>query len=369
MHDWKRYLAAVLAVAFSGLLMLVQLGLLLGMFGTVTAIVDQSSADLWVVDGRTESFDLAREMPRRYEMELRAHRQVETVQMLIYGSADWRRSDGGTMSVSLVGVDVSDRSLATPVNVSPALRVALEPLGTVAIDRSDRAKLGVASGGATEINGHRVRVVGTVRGMRAIGGANVVMSQATARLLLTSPGESTGEGSAYFLVKLRDRHHAARVRDELQPPGAMPRYRVLFPDELSAMSQAYWLLESGAGAGFGFSAALGLIVGIAIASQTLRGAILVSLREYATLRALGVSLRSLRWVVLEQAFWVGVTGLTSGCALLAIAFVAAKALDVAIVIPWWGALSTAVLCLTVSMISGLLALRPLYQTEPLDLMR
>ncbi len=47
-YEWHRYLAAVLAVSFSGLLILIQLALLLGMFGTVSAYIDQSEAELWV---------------------------------------------------------------------------------------------------------------------------------------------------------------------------------------------------------------------------------------------------------------------------------------------------------------------------------
>jgi hypothetical protein len=51
---------------------LVQVALLLGLFGTVTTIVDRGRADLWVVDAGTRSFDLAREMPRRVETLVRA---------------------------------------------------------------------------------------------------------------------------------------------------------------------------------------------------------------------------------------------------------------------------------------------------------
>ena len=45
LHEWRRFLAAVLAVAFSGLLVLVQLALLVGMFGTVAVYIDESNAE------------------------------------------------------------------------------------------------------------------------------------------------------------------------------------------------------------------------------------------------------------------------------------------------------------------------------------
>lgn len=135
------------------------------------------------------------------------------------------------------------------------------------------------------------------------------------------------------------------------------------------MSQTYWLFESGAGAGFGFSTVLGLLVGVTITSQTLRGVILATLREYATLRALGISLSALRAVVMEQAFWVGVAGLLVTAGLTLGVWLAASASAVAIVFPWWTLASATVFTLAVALASGLLALQPLYRTEPAELLR
>ncbi len=366
LYEWKRYAAAVLAVAFSGLLVLVQLGLLLGMFGTVSTIVDQSSADLWVVASQTESFDIAREMPARIEMRLRAHPDVETVQTMLYSFGDWRKPDGGKASVYVVGLDVTKQSMSMPRSFSSDLREALRVPGAVVIDQVDLDKLGTAVGGMAEVNGKRVRVVGTTTGMRSIGGANVFMSLASARHVL---GDWGGKGDAYYLIQLRQGAKREAVQVALEPRHEDSDYRVLSPGQLSNMSQLYWLLESGAGAGFGFSTLLGLMVGVAITSQTLRGAILATLREYATLRALGVSLSALRAVVLEQAFWVGVLGLiTTGLLTMAV-WVAAKVGSVAVAFPWWAFVSAAAFTLLVAVFSGLLALKPLYRTEPAELLR
>ena len=54
---------------------------------------------------------------------------------------------------------------------------------------------------------------------------------------------------------------------------------------------------------------LGLLIGIMITWQTLRGAILANIKEFASLRALGVSMGSLRCIVMELSFWVGIAGL------------------------------------------------------------
>ncbi len=365
-HEWKRYITAVLAVAFSGLLVLVQLGLLLGMFGTVSTIVDQASADIWVVATQTESFDMAREVPRELEMRLRAHPDVETVQTMLYSFGNWRRHDNGKASVYVVGLDVTVNSMSMPRTFGPQLREALRDPGAVVVDEADLGKLGAEIGSTAEINGQRVHVVGTTTGMRSIGGANVFMSMATARRVL---GAAVGEDNAYYLIRLREPAQRKAVQARLGPREDKPSYRVLLPGELSVMSQTYWLFESGAGAGFGFSTVLGLLVGVTITSQTLRGVILATLREYATLRALGISLSALRAVVMEQAFWVGVAGLLVTAGLTLGVWLAASASAVAIVFPWWTLASATVFTLAVALASGLLALQPLYRTEPAELLR
>lgn len=365
-YDWKRYLAAVLAVAFSGLLLIVQLGLLLGMFSTVTVVLERAKADLWVVAGGTQSFDLARAIPARVEMRLRSHPGVQTVQTLDAGVADWRRPDGGTVLVYLTGFNVGPASLSFPRNLTVQQRRALEPLGAVVVDEIDLQKLGVGIGDTVEINRRRVTVVGTMTGMRAIGGANVFASQATVRWL---QGEAAPQGSPYYLVKLAAGSDHDRVRDELQQEAGALGYRVMNADEFGIQSQLYWLLESGSGAGFGFATILGLLVGVAITSQTLRAAVLSALREYATLRALGVSLSALRAVVIEQSLWIGMAGLGVTAVLTALVAVAAHSTGIAIQLPWWSLLSAALFTLFVALFSGWLSLKPLYATEPAELLR
>ncbi len=58
-----------------------------------------------------------------------------------------------------------------------------------------------------------------------------------------------------------------------------------------------------------FLAGIVFLVGAVITSQTLVAAVIGSIREYATLNALGVGVGDLRKVVMEQAFWVGALGL------------------------------------------------------------
>ena len=70
----------------------------------------------------------------------------------------------------------------------------------------------------------------------------------------------------------------------------------------------HWLTKTKAGIALGYAAALGLLVGAVVTSQTLSAATKASLREYAVLRALGIPRWRMAMTVLSQSFWVGVIG-------------------------------------------------------------
>lgn len=366
-HEWRRFLPATLAVAFAGLLVLVSLALLLGMFATTSVYITQSSADLWVGYRDTPSVDLGRGIPTSNEVFLRMHPEVRRVESYMWTGADWRRPDGQAVTGFIVGIDTRPDGLTFSRLLTPELRAALDEPDTVIIDEADLGKLGVGTGDFAEVNGKRVKVIGTVRGMRAIGGANILASLATARHV--EAGLAILDDAAYLLVQLRDPSRASTVRDELQPKGTYRPYSVWTAPQFATQSEQYWLFESGAGAGVMFSTILGFLVGIVITSQTLMAAITSSLREYAALRALGVSIGSLRSIVLEQSFWIGVLGLFVTAAGTATVVGFAHANYVAVALPVWAMLAAALLILIISGGSGLLALRALTRAEPATLLR
>lgn len=367
-YDWRRYLAALLAVSFSGLLVAIQLGLLFGMFGTVSNYIEESGADVWVGYPDTKSVDLGRNISTRNEVHLHMHPGVRRVEKMLLGMGDWRRDDGAMIMTYITGVDTRPDGMGLARVISPDMRLALDEPGAVVVDESDIARLRAEVGSTVEINGKRAKVVGLTSGMRAIGAANVFCSLSTAEDfgLTTSKGDVE---TTYYLVRARDPRDVDALLDDLirsAPPGSFSAWK---SDDFAVRSQLYWLLETGSGVGVGFSSLLGLLVGAVITSQTLKGAIMSSLKEYATLRALGIPLNALRAVVVEQSFWIGVVGLVLTAAGLSFTAVAAEALHVALLFPWWSLAGTGVLVLGLAVGSGMAALRPLYRVDPAELLR
>jgi putative ABC transport system permease protein len=54
-YEWRRYLATVIALAFSGLLVLAQVGMFAGIGKAFTATIDRSRADVFVLGPKAES--------------------------------------------------------------------------------------------------------------------------------------------------------------------------------------------------------------------------------------------------------------------------------------------------------------------------
>lgn len=365
LFEWRRYTTAVLAVTFAGLLVVIQLALLLGLFGSVSMAIDKSSAALWIGFKDTQSVDLGRPIMPSSDAAAWAHPGVERVERYVTTYGDLRRPDGVAVGVSINAIDTAPQALAFSQQLTPAERELLREPQAILIDVADLGKLNAKVGTVVEINGKRARVAGTVEGLRAVGGVNVLSSFATARVLDPS---TTGQVT-FYLLSLKPGYAAEQVAQEIGDKGSAARYSVWVAQDFSLQSQSYWLLESGAGIGSGFASLLALIVGVVITSQTLSGAILASIKEFAALRALGVARSSLRAAVIEQSLWVGAVGLAITGLLTGLIGWLADQWQIAMAFPWWMLVSVAAVMMLIAVLSGLLSLRPLMSAEPASLLR
>lgn len=366
-HEWRRFLPAAVSVAFSGLLLMMMAALMQGIFGSAAVYVDQSGGDLWVGYPGTQSIELGRPIPRLAEMRLLMDPAVRKVEAFRWVGADWRGpADRGGLSVFVSGIDPHADGLMYSRVLAPELRALLQEPGAVVVDQADLPKLGLRIGQSATINGHRVRLVGAGSGLRALGGINVLASTDTARRLDTDDADPGNV--AYYLVKLADPASAGAVAARLSAASG-GRYAVWTRQQFARRAVSYWMFGTGAGLGVLFLSAIVLLAGAVITSQTLMGAVAGSIREYATLRALGVSIGGLRAVVLEQAGWVGVSGLLVGSIVGVLALLLARDQDVPVELTTLSIAACGAVVMAIALLSGLLAVRSLRRADPATLMR
>ena len=368
LHEWRRFLPAVVAVAFSGLLLMVQAALVLGIFGSAAVYIEASKGDLWVGYPGTRTIELGRLLPPDTEIWVRLDEAVERVEPYRWIYGDWRvRDDLGAFSMYVSGLDTSADGLVFAKVLPTELRSRLGQPDSVIVDATDLDKLGVAVGDRPRINGHVVEVVGTVSGLRTLGGVNILASLETAGRI--QPGGLADDRVAYYVVRLRDPAQLQAAHQRLNEQGRQHGFQVWTRDEFSKVVTHYWLLETGAGLGVLFLAVVVSVVGAVITSQTLMGAVAGSAAEYAALQALGIGMSALRAVVLEQAAWIGATGIVLGTCGAAAALWLARRHDVPVAVDGWASLGCAALVFGIALVSGWAAVRALRRADPATLLR
>jgi putative ABC transport system permease protein len=363
-YERQRYLPGVLAVGFSALLIALQCGLLLGLFSITSIPIDRNCADVWMGAPGVLSVDLGRPIREGYVARMAAQPEVERCEVYLQGFAYWSKKTGSTELCMVIGSRLSDGSLGAVKNLTADLRARLTEPGAIVIDESDKDRLGVKNlYDMAEVSGNRVRVVGFTTGLKSLAGPYVFCSVNTARpLLRLLPDQVT-----YVLGKCKTNADAQRVVARLRKQ--YDNISAFTAEDFSYRSQMHWLLKTKAGIALGYAAALGLLVGAVVTSQTLYAATAASLREFAVLRALGIPRWRMAVMVMTQAFWVGVIGISfalpaaHGLARLA------DHLTVQVLLPPWLQCGATAVTLFMALGSGLLALRSLRNVEPATLLR
>jgi putative ABC transport system permease protein len=342
LHDRLRFIATLVGIVFSVVLVMIQMGLFLGFGRMVSTMIDHASTDLWVVPKGAKCF----EDPSLIDLKLRdrvaATNGVAAAIPLVIGFSDWRLDSGEMTPVFMVGADLRDGALQ-PWNVVEGNAQALSERGTVAVDRSYFERLGVTGIGSTaEIRGHRVKVVAITDGIRSFTTTPYIfVDLKNVRAYTGTPPDRANN----LLVRLSNGADPDKVLQALR--AQVGNAEVLTTDEFRSRSRSFWLFGTGAGAALFAGALLGVIVGTVIVAQTLYSSTKDHLNEFATLRAMGSSNGYIYSVIIHQALLNAVIGfcIATGIGAIVVEMTAKSALPI-VITPW---LIAALAALTVVM--------------------
>lgn len=365
-HGHQRFLPAVLAVAFSAILIAVQFGVLLGTLAVTSRPIDHAAAQIWVGIRDVPSIELGHPIPESWLFRIQAEPEIEEVEDYLYEFNYWHKPTGGAVHCCIIGARLEAGALGCVNDLTPEMRTRLTEPGAVVVDEAELDRLGLQHGiGETaEVVGHKVRVVGLVHGFKSIWGPYVFCSMQTARMLLF---QYRPDEVQYLL---------ARCREGADVPGLITRLRRKYPEmtviddhDFSIQTQLYWLTRTRVGLALGLTALLALLVGLVITSQTLYAAVTTSLREYAVLRALGLPRGRIASLVLAQSFWIGLAGVAVSLPMTFVLARLAGLIGAEVQLPPWLLAGTITVTMTIALVSGLLALRSLRLVEPANLLR
>lgn len=359
LHDRLRFVATLVGIVFSVVLVMIQMGLFLGFGHMVSTMIDHASTDIWVVPKGAKCF----EDPSLLDLKLRdrvaATSGVATVIPLVIGFSDWRLAGGEMTPVFIVGTDLRDGALQ-PWNVVEGNVQALAERGAVAVDRSYFERLGASGIGSTaEIRGRRVRVAVITDGIRSFTTTPYVfVDLKNARTYTGTPIDRASS----LLVRLKDGVDREKVLEDVRAQAGDAE--VLTTDEFRSRSRSFWLFGTGAGAALFAGALLGVIVGTVIVAQTLYSSTKDHLKEFATLRAMGSSNRYIYNVIIYQALLNAVIGfcIAAGIGAVVVQMTAKSALP--IVITHWLIVALFALTIVMCVASGIGAIVRVLRIDP-----
>ena len=358
-QDRLRFIASLMGIVFSVVLVMVQAGLYFGFSGMITTVIDHTSTDLWIVSSGAKYFEDLSLLNAGMRDDLLAVQGVSEAVPGVVGFSAWSLPDGAMTSVVVIGTDVAAGGLS-PWNVVEGTAQSLTTPGTVAIDRSYYERLGVSGVGATaQIRGLPVTVGAVTDGIRSFTTTPYVFSNLrSARAYIGLPASF----ASHFLVRLKPGADIEQTRQHIV--SSISGIQALTPDQFREESRTFWLFRTGAGAALVAGAVLGIIVGTVIVAQTLYSSTKDHLYEFATLRAMGASNSYIFQVIICQALVNAIIGFAIAALIGAaiVHFTAKSALQV--VITPYLIIALCVVTIVMCIVSAITAISRVVRVDP-----
>ncbi len=365
-----RTAVAIMGIAFSAILILMQLGFRASMLESAVRYQQHLNYDVALVSTETPYLVRPASFSSRRLYQALGVDGVESVAPLYMSMSVWKNPYDHTMrNVFTLGVDPDDDTLHAPGVRESIDRVRQRDV--ILFDARSRPEHGPVADRlrageevVTEVNDRRVTVGGLFEMGTSFGIDGSILTSEDNFLRLFPSRQRTQIDLG--LIRIRPGEDAERVRDAVR--ALLPRdVLVLTKPDYVAREAAYWNGAQPIGYIFGFGAIMGFVVGAIIVYQILFADVSDHLAEYATLRAMGYSNGFVSGIVVQQAVILAVLGYLPGWAICLWLYRAAGA---ATQLPIYMTLERglAVLGLTIAMcaIAGLIALRKVRSLDPAE---
>src|SRR4051812_25704458 len=165
------------------MLMVLQVGLLLGLFETTSIPVDHSNAHIWIGSYDVKSIDLGTGIRTNNHLARLTEKQglVGQPELLLANYANVTRPDGGMERCYVLGSSMAPNAAGAADVLTPELRNALTMPNSIVIDESELKRMSLTAVGDTvKISGIEVTLVGTVKGIKSLAAPWVFCSVTTA---------------------------------------------------------------------------------------------------------------------------------------------------------------------------------------------
>src|SRR5579872_3229177 len=115
-HDKVRLAVTLAGIVIAVVLVVVQLGLLIGFTSATSTLIDHAGAQIWIASESVRYLNAGTPFSLRKLYPVLATPGVEKASKCIYESAMWKLHDGSVQGADLVGFDL-DTGMAGPWNL------------------------------------------------------------------------------------------------------------------------------------------------------------------------------------------------------------------------------------------------------------
>jgi putative ABC transport system permease protein len=364
--DRTKYFGIVFGVAFGTLLIAQQSSIFVGLMRrTSSQIIDITSADIWVMDQRQRNVDDIRPMPESRLHRVRGVAGVEWAVRLSKSMVRVRTLNGDFTQGILVGLDDASFTGA-PGEMLQGQHIDLRRPDGVILDIDGYRQLfpgePVTVGRVLDMNDRRAVVVGICRVTPPFQTFPVIYTRYSQAMQFMPRERNT---LSFILARASSGQDLHALGKRISQQTGL---KAMTWDEFFWLNIGYYIDNTGIPVNFGITVMLGFIVGGAIAGQTFYLFTLENLKQFGSLKAMGVTNLRLIGMILFQATIVGVMGYGIGLGASAGFFELMESSGQADLrgmwVPWQVAAIAAVAVGLIVMISSLLSLHRVLVLEP-----
>jgi putative ABC transport system permease protein len=364
--DRTKYFGIVFGVAFGTLLIAQQSSIFVGLMRrTSSQIIDITSADIWVMDQRQRNVDDIRPMPDARLYRVRGVAGVEWAVRLSKSMVRVKTLNGNFTQGILVGLDEASFTGA-PLEMLQGNYLDLRRPDGVILDFDGYKQLfpgePVMIGRTLDMNDRRAVVVGICKVTPPFQTFPVIYTRYS-QAVQFMPRERNS--LSFILAKASPSQNLQLLSNRISQQTGL---KAMTWDEFFWMNVGYFMENTGIPVNFGITVTLGFIVGGAIAGQTFYLFTLENLKQFGSLKAMGVTNLRLIGMILFQATVVGVMGYGIGLGFSALFFELMERSGQADLrgmwVPWQVAGIAAGAVALIIVIASLLSLRRVLVLEP-----
>ena len=369
-----KFIAILLGVWFSSLIMLQQPAIFFGLMQRTYALVtDTEGVDIWVADPNVLFIDDVKPMRDAELYRVKGVQGVAGAYPLYKGAVRARTQAGLFQTLTVIGVD--DYSLTgAPTRMVSGDVHSLHSADMIIVDidvarnrlaaiDANGHKTALTIGDTLEINDKRAVVAGVAE-LTPNFSSKPTLYTTYSRALTYAPFERNR--LSFILVRVAPGTEPAHVARSIQQVTGL---MAMTTNDFAKRTYLYYLKNTGIPINFAATVILGLIIGAAIVGQTFYLFAQENRMNYTVMRALGFVDRDIRVIVYVQVLVGGILGFMTGV-IAAIGFgILIDGSSLAWYMPWWLVAVVLAVVLGICWVVAGISIRRVLSSHPSDVFR